>query len=106
MDMRKVLLDQLLEYNMNFVRDVDWKELVKLPKFAGSTTRYLQQKWDSMRTNTGRMYPELSEEQLTTEAIQRWHNISKRNSTKKKEEYHEELVAFYRANIYPVVRDK
>ena len=90
---------------MNYVQDVNWKDLVKLPKFAGSTTRYLQRKWDSMRTNTGKMYPELSEEELTTEAIQRWYNSSKRNSTKKKEEYQEELVSFYLANIY-VVGDK
>ena len=106
MDVRKVLINHLLEHQMNYVLDVNWKELVKLTKFVGSTTRYLQRKLDSMRTNTGKMYPELREEELTTEAIQRWYNSSNRNSTKKKDEYQEELVSFYLANIYQVVGEK
>ena len=52
-----------------------------------------------MRINTGMMYPELSEDKLTTEEIHRWFNNSKRNSTQKKDEYYEDLIAFYLANI-------
>ena len=42
MDVKKVLLDHLVENNMDYTQDVDWKELAKLPKFAGSTPTYLQ----------------------------------------------------------------
>ena len=51
--------------------------------------------WDSIRTNSGKMYPEQSEVELTTWAKQRWYNNSRRKSTKKKDEYNEELIALY-----------
>jgi len=99
MDIRKVLIDHLLEKNMQFAQEVDWKELAKLPKFAGATHRYLHRKWTIMRTSTRDKYPELSEDKLTTEEIQRWYNNSERHSTEKTDEYYEGLVAFYLANI-------
>jgi len=106
MDIRKVLLEHLLENNMQFAQDVDWKELAMLPKFAGATSQYLHRKWQDMRTSTRRNYPELSEDKLNTEEIQRWYNNSKRNNTEKKDAYYEGLVAFYLANIKKKIGDK
>jgi len=105
MDVRKVLLDHLLEHNMQYAQDVNWKELAKLPKFAGATHQHLYRKYESMRSNTSSKYPELSEDKLTTEEIQRWYNNSRRNSTQKKDEYNERLVDFYLANTKQEVDD-
>merc|ERR1711971_159365 len=57
-DVRKVLLDHLVENNMKYTQDVDWKELAKLPKFAGTTSTYLREKLKNMRINTHAMSPE------------------------------------------------
>ena len=40
-EVKKVLLDHLVKNNMDYTQNVDWKELAKLPKFAGSTPSYL-----------------------------------------------------------------
>jgi hypothetical protein len=94
-DVKKALLNHLVEHNMVYTQDVDWKELAQLPKFVGTTPAYLAQKFDSMKTSTREMSPELSPVELTVGAIQSWYNNSERKGTQKKEEYQEELVAYY-----------
>eukprot|EP00090_Calanus_glacialis_P044662 TRINITY_DN7994_c0_g1_i15.p1 TRINITY_DN7994_c0_g1~~TRINITY_DN7994_c0_g1_i15.p1 ORF type:complete len:443 (-),score=123.48 TRINITY_DN7994_c0_g1_i15:52-1224(-) len=102
MAVKKVLLDHLVENNMDYTQDVDWKELAKLPKFAGSTSSYLSRQLSSMRVTTRAMSPELSPVELTTGAIQSWYNNSQRRPNIKKEEYQEELVAVYKKIITDV----
>jgi len=99
MDVKKVLLDHLVKNNMNYTQDVDWKELAKLPKFAGSNSVYLAIQLSIMKQNTGKMSPGLSPVQLTTGAIQSWYNTSNRLPNTKKEEYQEELIAVYKKII-------
>eukprot|EP00090_Calanus_glacialis_P044664 TRINITY_DN7994_c0_g1_i2.p1 TRINITY_DN7994_c0_g1~~TRINITY_DN7994_c0_g1_i2.p1 ORF type:complete len:117 (-),score=35.87 TRINITY_DN7994_c0_g1_i2:52-360(-) len=102
MAVKKVLLDHLVENNMDYTQDVDWKELAKLPKFAGSTSLYLSRQLSGMKGNTRRMSPKLSPVELTTGAIQSWYNNSQRRPNIKKEEYQEELVAVYKKIITDV----
>ena len=97
-----MLLDHLVENNMNYAQDVDWKELAKLPKFAGSTSSYLQKQLSNMRVNTRAMSPELSPAELTTGAVQSWYDNSLRNRSVKREEYQEELIAVYKKIINDV----
>ena len=52
------------------------------------------------------MYPEQSVVELTTWAKQRWYNNSRRKSTKKKDEYNEELITLYLAIINQDVLDE
>merc|ERR1719470_400504 len=98
-DVRKVLLDHLVENNMNYTQDVDWKELAKLPKFAGTTSVHLSRQLSNMKESTRRISPELGPVQLTTGAIQSWYRNSKRKGNTKKEEYQEELIAVYKKII-------
>ena len=102
MDVKKVLLEHLVENNMDYTQDVDWKELAKLPKFAGSTSSYLSRQLSSMRETTRAMSPELSPVELTTGAIQSWYNNSERRPNIKREKYQEELVACYKKIITDV----
>jgi len=95
-DVRKKLLDHLVENNMKYTHEVDWKELAKLPKFAGTTPAYLSARLQNMKTATHEKSPELSPTELTVEAIQKWYDNSERKANTKKEEYQAELIAFYR----------
>merc|ERR1719318_2105077 len=99
MDVKKVLLDHLLKNNMNYTQDVDWKELAKLPKFAGTNSVYLAIQLSIMKQNAGKMSPGLSPVELTTGAIQSWYNTSERLPNTKKDEYQEELIAVYKKII-------
>merc|ERR1719318_1011259 len=99
-EVRKVLLDHLVENNMNYAQDVDWKELAKLPKFAGSTSTYLSNQLSYMKAATQAMSPKLSPVELTTGAIQSWYRNSERKGNTKKEEYREELIAVYKKIIH------
>jgi hypothetical protein len=68
-DVKDVMINHLLEHNMNYAQEVDWKELAKLFKFAGTTSSYLSQNYSTLRSDTGKKYPERSEVQLNTETI-------------------------------------
>jgi len=94
-DVKDVMINHLLEHNMNYTQDVDWKELAKLPKFAGTTSSYLSYKYNVMRRNTGKKYPELSEVQLNTEAIQRYRANRKIQSTSTTILEHQEMIVKY-----------
>ena len=100
MAVKNVLLDHLVENNMDYTQDVDWKELAKLPKFAGTTSAYLSQMYALLRSNTGMKYPELSEEHLNTEAIRRYRVNTKRISTSYTILEHQEIIVkFYLSDI-------
>jgi len=95
-DVKDVLINHLLEHNMNYTQDVDWKKLAKLPKFAGTTSSYLSKKYSNMRTITGQKYPELSDVQLTTEAIQRYRaDIKTYKTSRTVLEHQERIVKYY-----------
>eukprot|EP00092_Neocalanus_flemingeri_P017344 GFUD01018759.1.p1 GENE.GFUD01018759.1~~GFUD01018759.1.p1 ORF type:complete len:433 (+),score=126.12 GFUD01018759.1:88-1386(+) len=98
-DLREVLINHLVEHKLDYAQEVDWKKLVKLPKFAGTTPAYLQQMLGSMQICAGRMYPQLSQVELTTVIVQRYLNTKKRTNKQKKLIYQEELIEFYKSNI-------
>jgi len=98
-DVKEVLIQHMVEHSMEQAQDVDWKELVKLDKFAGTTSTYLRRQHLSLRVATGRSFPDLSSEELTTGAIQRYLDTSSRRPAAKKEEYQEHLISFYLRNI-------
>ena len=93
---KEMLINHMVEHNMNHAQDVDWKELVKLPKFAGTSTAYLQNIHQVLRDQTRKKHPELSPEELTSEEIQRYLNNTTRRAPKKnKEENREKIINFY-----------
>merc|ERR1719500_2037360 len=99
-----MLINHMVEHNMNYAQDVDWKELVKMPKFAGCTKAYLQNLHKISRTHVKLMLPELRPEELTARMIQRYlQNSSKRRvltrKKKMKEKNVEKLIQFYCTNI-------
>ena len=99
-DVKDVMINHLLEHNMNYAQEVDWKELAKLSKFAGTTSAYLSQMYALLRSNTGMKYPELSEEHLNTEAIRRYRVNTKRISTSYTILEHQEMIVkFYLSHI-------
>jgi hypothetical protein len=99
-DVKDVMINYLLEHNMNYAQEVDWKELAKLSKFAGTTSAYLSQMYALLRSNTGMKYPELSEEHLNTEAIRRYRVNTKRISTSYTILEHQEMIVqFYLSDI-------
>merc|ERR1740137_376713 len=69
-DIREALINYLVENNMKYAQDVDWKEVAKLPEFVGTTPSYLQMTYRSMKQNTGAKYERMSKVELTTEAVQ------------------------------------
>ena len=94
------MINHLLEHNMNYAQEVDWKELAKLSKFAGTTKSYLSRMYALLRVNTGRKYPELSEVQLNTEAIRRYRvNTNTRSTSHTVLEHQEMIVKFYLSHI-------
>jgi len=99
-DVREVLVNHMVEHGMDYAQDVDWKELVKLDKFAGTTTGYLQRKLDDARKATSTKYPNLLPEELTSEEMQRYLNSSERYGTPEtKEERQQQLIEYYVTNI-------
>eukprot|EP00090_Calanus_glacialis_P045819 TRINITY_DN8740_c0_g1_i4.p1 TRINITY_DN8740_c0_g1~~TRINITY_DN8740_c0_g1_i4.p1 ORF type:complete len:467 (-),score=130.41 TRINITY_DN8740_c0_g1_i4:29-1429(-) len=102
-DVKDVMINHLLEHNMNYAQEVDWKELAKLSKFAGTTSSYLSNMYSTLRSNTGRKYPELSEVQLNTEAIRRFRaNTNTRSTSHTVLEHQEMIVKFYLSHILQV----
>ena len=99
-DVKDVMINHLLEHNMNYAQEVDWKELAKLSKFAGTTSAYLSQMYALLRSNTGMKYPELSEEHLNTEAIRRFRADRQIRSTSHTVLEHQEMIVkFYLSDI-------
>ena len=102
-DVKDVMINHLLENNMNYAQEVDWKELAKLAKFAGNTPAYLSQMYSLLRSNTGLKYPELSEVQLNTEAVRRYRaNIKTYSTSTTILEHQEMIVKFYLSHILEV----
>merc|ERR1719318_939131 len=73
-DITEALLKHMVEeQGAMYAQDVDWKELTTLPKFAGTTTKYLQKTYYSnMVKGTAAKYPDLSSAELTTEMVKKW----------------------------------
>ena len=100
MNVKELLIKHLLEHKMYYTQDVDWKELAKLPKFAGSTPTYLRKEYGKLRRRTKQMNPELNLVDLDTVAIQRYlDSTTRRNTSKPKEEFQDEFINFYLANV-------
>jgi hypothetical protein len=100
MDVKELMINHLLEHNMYYNQDVNWKELAKVPKFAGSTPTYLRKEYESLRARTKQMNPKMSLVDLDTVAIQMYlDSTTKRNKSKPKEEYQDEFINFYLANV-------
>ena len=104
-DMKEVLISHLVENNLNYAQEVDWKELVKLPKFSGTTPSYLQKILANLIVHAAKKYPELSQAELTSGTVQRYLNNSTRYRSTKKMKYQENLIAFYVSNILKDVSD-
>jgi hypothetical protein len=99
-DVKDVMINHLLENNMNYGQEVDWKELAKLSKFAGTTSSYLSKMYSLLRQHTGQKYPELSEVQLNTEAIRRYRANRQIHSTRHTILEHQEMIVkFYLSDI-------
>jgi len=99
-DEKEVLINHMVEHDMDHAQDVDWKALVKLPKFAGTSTAYLQNIHKTLRDQTKRKHLELSPQELTSKAIQIYLNkCTRRAPRKNKEENQEKLINFYRSTV-------
>ena len=97
-DIKEVLINHLVENQLDYTQQVDWKELTKLAKFAGTTPTYLRITYQNLRTGTKRRYPGLSREELNTGAILRY--LGDRGGYKNKNEgHHKMLIEFYVTNI-------
>jgi len=97
MDEKEMLINHMVEHEMDHAQDVDWKELVKLPKFAGSSTAHLQSIYQMLKGQAKKKYPERTpKEPLTAKEIKKYlNNSTKRARKKNKEENIEKLIQFY-----------
>jgi len=100
-DVREVLINHLVKNKLNYTQEIDWSELAKLPKFAGTTPAYLSRVYSTLREATGKKYPELGEVKLDTGAIQMYlHRREKIHQTSKTiVEHQEKMIAYYLSNI-------
>ena len=107
-DVRTLLVDYLVEQNLNFSQDIEWRELSKLPQFAGTTPRLLQSLFNSLKSKTSNKFPEKSKGELTTESVERY--MDRRDTSEatekltasnkdKREENQKQLINFYVTNI-------
>ena len=103
-DIKEVLISHLVDRKLYYVQEVDWNELVKLPKFAGTTPAFLQQQLTNLRVATADKYPELSKVELTTVSIQKYLDNTTRKPILKKLEYQENLCEYYDSNILKKTR--
>lgn len=71
-DIREDLLNHLLEQGVMYNQEVNWDELTKLPQFAGTTTTYLQMKYQSMLRGAENKYPDTNKADRTTEWVKKW----------------------------------
>jgi len=98
-DFKEVLINHLLENNIEYAQDVNWKDLSLDPKFKGSTPRYLQGVFNNVRQATKRKYPKLSPSEVNTLSMKTYLLNSKRMSQRriKNEEYVQSIGEFYLA---------
>jgi len=95
-DLKMILIQDLQDKGLNYTQEVDWMELVKDSKFAGTTPALLRRTYQNLRTNTKKKYPELRPEELSTDAIQRYLDSRKKYN---KENSYKELIDYYVENI-------
>merc|ERR1719154_593996 len=94
-DMKEVLVNYMVENKLNYAQDIDWKELEKLPQFAGTTTQYLGTQLGTLQTLVLQKHPELSRSQITAETLQRYldnresHNAGTEEMMNTRDEYKE-----------------
>ena len=106
-DIREALINYLVENNMKYAQDVDWKEVAKLPEFVSTTPAYLERTYTNMQALTGAKYKRMSKVELTTEAVQSYMEERETNNLdsyherqrEKTEKYQRELISFYLSNI-------
>jgi len=95
LDMKEVLIDHMVEQNMMHAQDVDWKELVKLPKFAGCNARYLQDLHANLRMVL-RKEKGMGPDQTTSLEIQKYLRSSlRREPSRKSEIYTKHIIDIY-----------
>jgi len=95
-DLKMILIQHLLDEGLYYTQEVDWVELVKDSKFAGTTPALLRRTYQNLRTNTKKKYPELRPEELSTDAIQRYLDSRKKYN---KENRYKVLIDYYVENI-------
>merc|ERR1719431_915078 len=79
-NLKRALIKHMVEHDLMFAQDVDWKELIKLPKFAGTTVRHLQNTHGEVRRQTKRLNPTLGNEELTSvELLRHLRNASRKD---------------------------
>ena len=83
-------MSHMMEKKLNYSQDVDWKQLVKLPQFAGTTPYYLGQMLNKMRNCVQQKNPEISAAEISAETLQ-WYL----DSAVKKDEYKESFIQVY-----------
>jgi len=102
MDVKDVLISHLVEQGVSYAQDADWKELAKLPKFAGTTSRYLSRQYQGMRAYTAKKH-ELSQVEVTTQQIQRYRAmVETRQTSATVLKHQEKIINFYITNILRV----
>jgi len=84
-DLKEVLVSHMRENKLNYSQDVDWKQLVKLPQFAGTTPYYLGQMLNKIRSSVQQKHPEISAAEITAETLQ-WYLDNREPSALKKDE--------------------
>ena len=98
-------MNHMVENKLNYHQDIDWKELEKLPQFAGTTSQYLGQQLGALQNIVLQKHPELSRSQITAETLQRYldnresHTAGTGAMKNKRDEYKESLIQFYVENI-------
>ena len=104
-DMRELLVNHMVENKLNYHQDIDWKELEKLPQFAGTTSQYLSSQLVSLQNNVLKKHPELTRSQITAETLQGYLDNKEPLTAgtgamkNKRDEYKELLIQFYVENI-------
>ena len=68
-DVRDILVDYLVEQNLNFSQDIEWKKLSNLPQFAGTAPRLLQAVFNCLKQNTNNKFPVKSKAELTSKSV-------------------------------------
>ena len=68
-DYTEDLIRHMVENNLSYSQDVQWAEIAQLSKFRGVSNYFLQNKFSTVRANTRKKYPELSEAEVTSQVI-------------------------------------
>ena len=114
MDFKPILIDYMVENDLKFAQDVDWKALTKLPQFRGlnitfyyvspiilifsflgTTSTYLQRAHDSAAKKASEKY-NLTRDQVPAEVLQKYLRERKYQSKQKNIiEREEQIVEIY-----------